>query len=127
LNFDAKAGRITGTIKSKIDYLTGHNTGKLNLVFWLYSGTIKGTIKLKIGLFTRHKYRYLLRSETNNYLKIPEKPMSKCKGFFYYGAKLYNKLPCDIKETANVNSFKVQVKALICKNIPYITLGFLGS
>ena len=74
--------------------------------------------QIKMKWSSRLENRYLLRSETNNYLKIPEKPMSKCKGFSYYGAKLYNKLPCDIKETTNVNSFKALVKAWIWKNIP---------
>ena len=74
--------------------------------------------QIKMKWSNRVENTYLLRSETNNYLKIPEKPMSKCKGFSYYGAKLYNKLPCDMKETTNVNSFKAQVKAWIWKNIP---------
>ena len=53
--------------------------------------------QIKMKWSNRLENRYLLRSETNNDLKIPEKPMSKCIGFSYYGAKLYNKLPCDIR------------------------------
>ena len=74
--------------------------------------------QIKMKWLNRHEKKYLLRSETKNDLKIPEKPMSKCKGFSYYGAKLYNKLPSDLKETTNVNSFKSVVKAWIWKNIP---------
>ena len=74
--------------------------------------------QIKMKWLNRHENKYLLRSETKNDLKIPEKPISKCKGFSYYGAKLYNKLPCDMRETTNVNSFKSLVKAWIWKNIP---------
>ena len=62
--------------------------------------------------------KYFLRSKTNCYQKIPEKPKTKCTGFTYFGAKLFNKLPCDIKETTNSNNFKSQMKAWIWKNIP---------
>ena len=37
--------------------------------------------------------KYSLRSITNNDLKVPEKPMLKCLGFTYNGAKLFNMLP----------------------------------
>ena len=41
--------------------------------------------------------KYLLRSDKGNNLKVPEKPMKKCNGFSYSGAKIFNKLPCNIK------------------------------
>ena len=41
---------------------------------------------------------HILRSETRNDIKIPKKPTTKCSGFSYFGAKLFNMLPCDIKE-----------------------------
>ena len=49
---------------------------------------------------------------------IPEKPMTKCTGFSYNGPKLFNKLPCSIKETNNPTVFKTQIKNWIWKNIP---------
>ena len=49
---------------------------------------------------------------------IPEKPMTKCAGFSYNGSKLFNKLPCSIKEINNSKVFKTQIKTWIWKNIP---------
>ena len=55
--------------------------------------------------------KYLLRSETRNDLKIPEKPMKKCTGFSYSGAKIFNRLPCNIKETLNQCTYKALIKS----------------
>ena len=49
---------------------------------------------------------YSLRSIAKNELKIPEKPVPKCIGFTYCGAKLYNMLPRNIRETLNPSTFK---------------------
>ena len=62
--------------------------------------------------------RYLLRSGTTKDLIIPEKPVKNCTGFTYIGAKLFNKLPCNIKETSNPCTFKSLIKTWIWKNIP---------
>ena len=61
---------------------------------------------------------YALRSASTKNLKIPEKPNRGCSGFTYHGAKLFNKLPCNIKETLNQTSFKAITKSWIWKNIP---------
>ena len=65
----------------------------------------------------RYENKCILRSETNNDLKVPVLPSSKCKGFTYYGAKLFNKLPCAMKETTNGNKFKHLAKAWVWNNI----------
>ena len=62
--------------------------------------------------------KYLLRRETTNDLKIPEKPMTKCTGFTYNGAKLFNKLPFNIREILNPSTFKTQIRTWIWENIP---------
>ena len=51
-------------------------------------------------------------------LKVPIKPMLKCKGFTYSASKLYNLLPMIIKEAKNPNTFKNLTKEWIWKNIP---------
>ena len=43
--------------------------------------------------------KHSLRNITNNDLKVPEKPRLKCMGFTYNGAKLFNMLPLQIRET----------------------------
>jgi hypothetical protein len=62
--------------------------------------------------------KYSLRSITNNDLKVPEKPRLKCLGFTYNGAKLYNMLPLQMRETKNPNTFKIMAKDWIWNNIP---------
>ena len=57
--------------------------------------------------------KYALRSITNKNLKVPEKPKLKCMGFTYNGAKLFNMLPPQMKETKDPNTFKTMMKNLI--------------
>ena len=66
----------------------------------------------------KHEPKHFLRSGTRNDQRIPERPTIKCAGFNYNGAKLFNKLPCNIKETKNPKTFKTLTKEWIWKNIP---------
>ena len=43
--------------------------------------------------------KYALKCSTNKNLKVPEKPKLKCMGFTYKGAKLFNMLPPQMRET----------------------------
>ena len=61
---------------------------------------------------------YSLRSSVRNDVKIPEKPSTKCIGFTYTSAKLFNILPSETKETLNQNSFKAKIKKWIWQEIP---------
>ena len=54
--------------------------------------------------------KYSLRNITNNDLKVPEKPKLKCLGFTYSGAKLFNVLPLQMRETKNPNAFKTMLE-----------------
>ena len=74
--------------------------------------------QIKMKWSNKHENKYLLRSESKNDQIIPEKPMSKCLGFSYSGAKLFNKLPSDIKGTTKKSIFKSFAKDWIWKNIP---------
>ena len=60
---------------------------------------------------------YFLRSEDRNDLFVPRKPRLKCRGFTYFGAKLFNKLPKNIRENNNPNTFKSLIKDWIWQNI----------
>ena len=62
--------------------------------------------------------KYALRSITKKDLKVPEKPKLKCLGFTHNGAKLFNMLPTQMRETENPNTFKTITKDWIWKNIP---------
>ena len=62
--------------------------------------------------------KYTLRSKTKSTLKVPEKPIKSCDGFTYQGSKLYNILPCNIKESSNPSIFKYLTRNWIWKNIP---------
>ena len=81
---------------------------------------IRNSSSSNVRLKWSHKpeNNYFLRSETKNDQTVPIKPKKSCIGFTYTAAKLYNKLPCDIKETRNPKLFKSLTKAWIWKNIP---------
>ena len=65
----------------------------------------------------KQEHAYQLRSSSNNNLIVLAKPRLKCQGFSYSAAKLYNKLPNNIRN-ASENVFKSTVKAWIWENIP---------
>ena len=62
--------------------------------------------------------KYSLRNITNNDLKVPEKSKLKCLDFTYSGAKLFNMLPFQMRETKNPNAFKTMSEDWIWKNSP---------
>ena len=62
--------------------------------------------------------KYALRSITKGDLKVSEKPKLKCLAFTYNGAKLFNVLPTQMRETENPNTFKTITKYWIWKDIP---------
>ena len=66
----------------------------------------------------KKRKKYDLRSTGENILKVPNKPTVKCSRFSYYGAKLYNLLPTNIKATVNSSTFKNLIKEWIWTNIP---------
>ena len=68
----------------------------------------------------KHKDHHSQRKTVKNDLKVPVKAKKKCTGFSYCGAKIYNLLPTNIKETENPENFKTMVKAWIWNNIPSI-------
>ena len=74
--------------------------------------------QIKMKWEEKPEITYSLRSGTTKNLKIPEKPIRGCSGFTYHGSKLYNKLPCNMKETLNPKTFKSLTKSWIWKNIP---------
>jgi len=72
-------------------------------------------IKMKWTIIEK---KYALRSSTNKDLKVPEKPKLKCMGFTFNGAKLFNMLPPQMRQTKDTNTFKTMVKNWIWENIP---------
>ena len=61
--------------------------------------------------------KHSLKNTTNNDLKVPEKPKLKCMGFTHNGAKLFNMLSLQIRETKNPDTFKTLSKDWIWKKI----------
>ena len=60
--------------------------------------------------------KYAFRSITNKDLNVPELPKLKCIGFTYSGAKLFNILPPQMRETKDPNTFKTMMKNWIWEN-----------
>ena len=66
-----------------------------------------------------HHDRHSLRKNTNNFLRVPEiHEHRKCTGFTYCGAKIFNSLPINIRETQDSIIFKKLVKNWIWDEIP---------
>ena len=60
--------------------------------------------------------KYCLRNIANNDLIVPEKP--RINHFSYNAAKLYNKMPKNLRETPNPKTFKTLTKKWIWEKIP---------
>ena len=63
------------------------------------------------------KKKHSERSEAKIEMYVPENPRKRCTGFSYFGPKLYNMIPKDIKEAKTTDDFKTQLKGWIWKNI----------
>ena len=72
--------------------------------------------KMKLEWEKKHKTNYSFRSEAKNEIKVQKK--TKITNFSYFGAKLYNFLPSDIKKAENSNIFKELIKNWIWQKIP---------
>ena len=59
-----------------------------------------------------------LIQNTNNFIRVPELPEKKSIGFTYCGAKIFNSLPNEIRETQDINTFKSLVKDWMWRKIP---------
>ena len=62
--------------------------------------------------------KYMSRRSFKTYLKVPQKPSPKCINFSYVGAKLFNMLPDNIRETSKSSIFKNLIKDWIWNHIP---------
>ena len=76
------------------------------------------SVQIQMKWTNTNENKYSLRSNTRKDLKVPEKPRIKSFSFTYYGSRLYNKLPKDLRETPNPHTFKTLTKEWIWKNIP---------
>jgi hypothetical protein len=99
--------------------------------FWLVSAFLQRITLLEAYNVMRHlsseqihmkwkiiEKKYALGSITRKDLNVPKKPKLKCLGFTYNGAKLFNMLPCRVRETKNPDIFKTLSKEWIWENIP---------
>ena len=51
-------------------------------------------------------------------VKVPKVNHVRCQGFSWFGAKMWNNLPEDIKSTTNPDTFKIKIKQHIWDTIP---------
>ena len=61
---------------------------------------------------------YPVRRERMGEVKVQVPVHEKCKGFTWYGAKMWNWIPVEIREIKNPDNFKVAIKQHIWDNIP---------
>ena len=72
--------------------------------FFGFIGTF-ATLSTSLKWTNISEKKYSLRSITNKDLKGPKKLKLKCLGFTYNGAKFFNMLPIQIRETENPNKY----------------------
>ena len=61
---------------------------------------------------------YPLREKRRKDVKVIVPDHVSCRGFAWYGAKMWNQLPVETRELTNPDSFKVAMKRYIWDNIP---------
>ena len=67
---------------------------------------------------TQEERNYPVRRDRMGEVKVHVPNHVKCRGFTWYGAKMWNWIPVDIREIKNPAGFKVAVKRHIWENIP---------
>ena len=74
--------------------------------------------QLKNKLVQVQESGYALRSQSRGDLVIAQKPSRGCAGFTYFGPKLYNRLPKEMRDTRESGPFKRKMKKWVKDNIP---------
>ena len=66
----------------------------------------------------KDKRQHLRRKERREDVKVHVPNHVKCRGFTWYGAKMWNQLPAEIQELKKFDSYKEEIKKYIWENIP---------
>ena len=61
---------------------------------------------------------HLRRRDRKEDVKVYVPEHIKCRGFTWYGAKMWNQLPVEIQQLKKADSFKIAIKEYIWDNIP---------
>ena len=64
--------------------------------------------------------RHSQKNNANKFIMVPEKPMKRCTGFTYCGAKLFNSLPNDIQKNPRHQHFQNTNKGLDMEGNPIL-------
>ena len=92
---------------------------KFNVLIYIYK-MINGLLPKYLGdnlIFTRDAHTRNTRQRTNNELRLPNfKYETTKKNMFYYGIKMYNELPIQIRQKPSLNTFKIECKNHIMQN-----------
>ena len=75
------------------------------------------SVELKLKM-QKEQGEYNLRSGERQDLNIPLKPRKGCTGFSYTGAKVWNKIPIQIRNNPKTETFKSTLKKWIFDHIP---------
>ena len=74
--------------------------------------------QLKAKMLTTRDHVHDLRSGRRGDIKIPPRPSRSCNRFSYTGARAWNQLPKQIRETSLSEPFKRKMKKWILETIP---------
>ena len=84
----------------------------------IYYGSSDIILKKWLPQEERHYPMRSQRSKNVKNVKVQVPDHVSCQGFGWYGAKMWNQLPNEIKELKDPDSFKVAIKRYIWENIP---------
>jgi len=67
--------------------------------------------------FSKHNH-YSLRSVKHNDIVVKKKPKTQCfkDSFSYYSISIWNKIPCNIRNSSSIKSFKSQYRKYLFNN-----------
>lgn len=107
------------TMLRSLNFLSISQLIKLNVMIYIYK-MLNGLLpKYLINnlIFTRNVSERITRQYNINLLRLPNfKYENSRRNIFFYGIKMYNELPNDIKNSQNLKLFKKNCKEFIIQN-----------
>ena len=106
-------------LREEIRMMSVNQMGVYHTIVETYNITVKGSSEqLRAKMLPQEEQRYALRSRDHGDLRTTMKPKANCTGIVYFGPKIWNQLPSQIKEAKSHSSFKQSVKNWVWSNIP---------
>ena len=97
--------------REEIKMMSVNQLAVYHTIIETYNIIVKGSSEqLKKKMIPQEEQRYSLRSREKGDLKVPIKPKTNCAGITYFGSKIWNQLPNQMKEAKSYSSSKQNAK-----------------